>query len=132
MAIDITGPKVLTPAVLFALLTPGLLLALPATRRFMPGTGYYGISTVLVHAIVLSLVYYVVARFLLRVSLKPADLMVPAVLFVLLTPGVLLTIPPGSAGLFMSGQSSLPAVGLHTLVYAVVFAFLRSSFPSAY
>ena len=41
-------------------------------------------------------------------------------LFVLLSPGVLLTLPPGSKGVFMSGQTSLLAV----LVHAVVFYFL--------
>jgi hypothetical protein len=131
MPIDITGPKVLTPAVLFALLTPGLLLALPSLS-LLPGTGFYGMQTVFVHAVVLSLVYFILARFVLKLSLKPADLIVPAVLFVLLTPGVLLTLPPGSAGVFRSGQSSLPAVGVHALVYAIVFASLRGQFPAVY
>jgi hypothetical protein len=116
---DITGPKILTPAILFALLSPGLLLRV-------------GPSPVLVHALVLSLVYYLVAKFILRVSLRPADMIVPAILFVLLTPGVLLTIPPSSKGVFMSGQSSMLAVGVHTLVFALVFSFLRKNFASYY
>lgn len=131
MAIDITGPKVLTPAILFALLTPGLLLALPSLR-LMPGTGFYSLQTILIHAVVLALVYYLLATFVLRLSLKPADLIVPAVLFVLLTPGVLLTLPPGSGGVWMSRQSSLPAVGVHALVFAIAFASLRGTFPAAY
>jgi len=61
-----------------------------------------------------------------------ADILVPLSLFVILMPGVLLTIPPGSKGLFMSGQTSMSAVAVHTLVYAVIYAFLRSSFPSYY
>ena len=116
---DITGPKILTPAILFALLSPGLLLRV-------------GPSPVLVHALVLSLVYYLIAKFLLKVSLRPADLIVPAVLFVLLTPGVLLTIPPGNKGVFMSGQSSMLAVGVHTLLYALLFSFMRKSFAQYY
>ena len=116
---DITGPKILTPAILFALLSPGLLLRV-------------GPSPVLVHALVLSLVYYLVAKFVLKVSLRPADLIVPAVLFVLLTPGVLLTIPPGNKGVIMSGQSSMLAVGVHTLVYALLFSFMRKSFAQYY
>lgn len=131
MPIDITGPKVLTPAVLFALLTPGLLLALPSLR-VMPGTGYYGLQTVLIHALVLALVYYILARFVLRISLRPMDMVIPALLFVLLTPGVTLTIPPGSRGVFASGQSSLVAVGVHTLVFALVFSGLRTTFPAYY
>ena len=116
---DITGPKVLTPTILFALLSPGLLLRV-------------GPSPVLVHAIVLSLVYYLVAKMLLKVTLRPMDLIVPAVLFILLTPGVLLTLPPGSRGVFRSGQTSLMAVGVHTLVFALLFSFLRKNFANYY
>ena len=116
---DITGPKVLTPAILFALLSPGLLLRV-------------GPSPVVVHALVLSLVYYLIARLVLKISLRPADLVVPALLFVALTPGVLLTIPPGSRGVFRSGQSSLIAVGVHTLVFALAFSFMRKSFAKYY
>ena len=124
MGIDITGPKVLTPAILFALLSPGLLVYLP------PGASR--MTAILFHAIVLSLVYFLVAKFVLKVSLRPADLIVPAVLFVLLTPGVLLTLPPGSKGVWMSGQSSLLSVGVHTLVFALVFSFLRKNFANYY
>ena len=116
---DITGPKVLTPAVLFALLSPGLLVRV-------------GPSPVIVHALVLSVLYYLIARFVLKVTLRPADLIVPAVLFIALTPGVLLTLPPGSKGVFMSGQSSLAAVAVHTLVFALVFSFLRNNFAAVY
>lgn len=116
---DITGPKVLTPAILFALLSPGLLLRV-------------GPSPVIVHALVLSLVYYLIATFVLKVTLRPADLIVPAVLFILLTPGVLLTLPPGSKGVFMSGQTNLLAVGVHTLVFALLFSFLRKNFANYY
>lgn len=43
-----------------------------------------------------------------------------ALLFFVLSPGVLLTLPPGSKGVFMSRQTSL----LSALVHAVVFAFV--------
>jgi hypothetical protein len=114
---DITGPKVLTPAILFALLSPGLLVR---------------IGPLPLHALILSLVYYLLARFVLKVTLRPADLIVPALLFIALTPGVLLTLPPGSKGIFRSGQTSLVAVGIHTLVYALVFSFLRTKFAKYY
>ena len=41
-------------------------------------------------------------------------------LFALLSPGLLLTIPAGSKGMFMSLQTSVPAI----LVHALIFAFL--------
>jgi hypothetical protein len=122
--IDITGPKVLVPSILFALLSPGLLLALPKGASLLVQAAF--------HALVLIVVYWLVAKFALKVTLTLNDLIVPAVLFIALTPGVLLTIPPKSAGLFMSGQTSPLAVGVHTLVFAMLFAFLRGAFPRAY
>lgn len=130
MAIDITGPKVLTPAILFALLSPGLILSLPSLRLF-PGVRT-NLQATLLHAIVLALVYYLIARFVLVISLRPADLIIPVILFILLTPGILLTIPPGRKGVFMSGQTSTTAVGVHTIVFALVFSFLRGQFPNYY
>ena len=122
--IDITGPKVLTPALLFAVLCPGLLLALPR------GAGL--LVQAVVHGAVLAILYWALAKYVLGLSLTTTDLFVPALLFVLLTPGVLLTLPPGSAGIFRSGQTSGAAVGVHTLVFAIAFATLRSRFPQYY
>jgi hypothetical protein len=122
--IDITGPKVLVPAILFGLLSPGLLLALPQ------GAGR--VMQAVVHAFVLAFVYWAIAKFVLKLELTRADLIVPAVLFVLLTPGLLLTIPPKNGGFWMSGQTSPAAVGAHTLVFALVFAFMRGKFPQYY
>jgi hypothetical protein len=46
---------------------------------------------------------------------------VSALLFILLSPGFLLTIPPvGRTGLFMSGKTSTVAVLVHALVFVVV------------
>ena len=122
--IDITGPKVLAPALLFAVLSPGLLLALPSGAGLLVQAG--------VHAAVLALLYWAIATYVLGLSLTTADLFVPALLFVLLTPGVLLTLPPGSAGIFRSGQTSGAAVGVHTLVFALVFSFMRKNFAAYY
>jgi uncharacterized membrane protein YwzB len=121
--IDITGPKVLIPALLFAALSPGLLLAVPQ------GAGL--LVQAVVHALVLAVVYWAIAKFVLKITLSQADLVVPALLFVLLTPGVVLTLPPRGA-LFFSGKSSPVAVGAHTLVFALVFAYMRSQFPAYY
>jgi len=43
-----------------------------------------------------------------------------AILFFILSPGVLLTLPPGSRGVFTSGQTSLAAAAVHALVFMVV------------
>ena len=46
-----------------------------------------------------------------------------ALLFFVLSPGVLLTLPPGGRGVFMSGQTSVVAAAVHALVFAVVAHF---------
>ena len=43
-----------------------------------------------------------------------------ALLFFVLAPGVLLTLPPGSKGVWMSRQTSLAAAAVHALVFAFV------------
>jgi hypothetical protein len=129
MNIDITATKVLTPALLFAVLSPGLLLSLPSKRI---SDGMTSVQSVIIHALVLGVVYYLLAKYALKVTLTQADMIVPVLLFILLSPGMLLTLPPGSAGVFQSFQTSTASVGVHTLVYAIVFAFMRSSFPKYY
>ena len=47
-------------------------------------------------------------------------------LFVVLSPGVLLTLPPGSKGIFMSLQTSLLAVLVHAVVFYLALIFLPS------
>ncbi len=124
--IDISNAKVLTPTVLFALLGSGLVFFVQKN-----GSHTFG-PTLLVNALIFAVLYYVLMKFVLKKELTRADIMVPMVLYILLTPGVLLTIPPGSKGLFMSGQTSGAAVAAHTLVFALVFALLRKSFPQYY
>jgi hypothetical protein len=51
----------------------------------------------------------------------------PTLLFVVLSPGVLLTLPPKGKGIWMSGQTSLLAVAVHALVFALAFNYLRGT-----
>jgi len=113
--------KLLVPSILFLLLSPGLLQG--GTTSFME---------VFLRALVLVAMYWGVSR-ALGLSLTKADLIVPAVLFVLLSPGILLTLPPGPGGVvFMSGNTNSSAVVIHTLVFACVFGLLRRVFPKVY
>jgi len=57
-------------------------------------------------------------------------LLVLAVLFVLLSPGVLLTIPAGSRGLWMSRQTSIQAVLVHALIFGVVLYVVKMYLPA--
>jgi hypothetical protein len=122
--IDITGPKVLVPTLLFALLSPGLIASLP------PGSGLW--TQVLFHALILAILSWAIINFVFKFTMTTADLFVPAILFVLLTPGVLLTLPPLSGGAFFSGQTGLVQVIVHAVVFSIAFASLRGFFPQFY
>lgn len=113
--IDITAPKVLTPALLFAILSPGLLLGIPPGGDLMTQT--------CMHALVLCLLNYIIIKYVFQLTITTADIIMPGVLFTLFTPGILLSIPPGSTP---------TAVGVHTLVFAIIYAFLRGQFPQYY
>jgi hypothetical protein len=46
------------------------------------------------------------------------------VLLFVLSPGVLITLPPGRGGLFMSGNTSLIAALVHAVLIALVFNYM--------
>jgi hypothetical protein len=45
-------------------------------------------------------------------------------LFIILSPGLLLTLPAGSKGLFNTMQTSLPAILLHALIFACLYRLI--------
>ncbi len=49
-----------------------------------------------------------------------------AALFFVLSPGVVLTLPPGPRGIFFSGQTSVSAAIVHALVFVIVLCYLRN------
>jgi hypothetical protein len=53
---------------------------------------------------------------------------VAVVLFVLLSPGFLLTIPPVGRSTFMSGRTSVEAILLHALIFAGLLWFFESRY----
>jgi hypothetical protein len=55
-------------------------------------------------------------------------LLAATLLFVLLSPGILLTLPPVGSKIFMSGKTSLIAVLVHAVVFYVLLCY-RSSIP---
>ena len=112
---DVTGPKVLVPSMLFALMNPRLFGGFPKGAKLPVQAG--------VHAFLFAILYSLICKYVVKVTLTKMDIIVPTVLFVLLTPGVLISLP--SAG----GPS---AVMTHALVFAILFAFLRGIFPEYY
>lgn len=127
---DIMSKSVMIPSLLFLALSPGLLLQLPTSMKL--NTMQTDKRSVLVHSLVLMLAIFLVLKFVVKISFKQADLVVPAILFILLSPGVLLNIPPVGGKFLMTGRTTLPSILVHTLVFAVVYGFLRAQFPSAY
>lgn len=55
---------------------------------------------------------------------------VTVALFILLSPGFLLTLPAGSKGVWMSGQTSTAAVLVHGLVFALALYLVKSYYWS--
>lgn len=50
------------------------------------------------------------------------------VLFFILSPGVLLTLPPGSRGIWMSRQTSILAALVHAVVFVIAASYLKGYF----
>ena len=127
---DITSQKVAIPAALFLALSPGVLLTTNGSKvTFMNRKTNQ--SVIFFHALVFFLVYSLIAK-AMGLVLTRTDLVVTTVLFLALSPGLLLTLPPGSGGVMRSGQTSLEASLTHAIVFAVVFALLRRQFPQFY
>lgn len=107
MMIDVTSPKVLAPAILFA------ALQLVQTR-----------IGVLPRALIVSLALFIVYKYVIKRTFTRADLVVPAILFVALTPGLLVTLPPGG--------TAFETTTVHTIVFGLVFAIMRTVFAQYY
>jgi|TARA_B110000259_G_scaffold61672_1_gene72981 hypothetical protein len=127
---DLTTQKVAIPAALFLALSPGVLLTTDGSKVSFMNRKTDKMS-VFFHGLVFFLVYSLIAK-CMGIVLTKTDLIVTTALFIALSPGLLLTIPPKSGGLTGSGQMSLEAVLTHSVVYALVFALLRRQFPQFY
>ena len=123
----VTSPKVAVPAALFLALSPGMVLKADGRKFSFNKVGTDRV-TIFFHALVFFLVYSLVAK-AMGIVLTQNDLLVTTALFMALSPGMLLTIPPGK---IMSGKTSQSAVVVHAVVFAVVFALLRKQFPKFY
>jgi hypothetical protein len=112
--------KIVIPFILFQVLSPGVFTTMKTS-----------VQDVLINALIFIGMYWSVAR-VMGITLTKADLIVPAVLFLILSPGLLLTLPPSSGGVFRSGQTSIAAILTHAVVFAIIFALLRKLFPTVY
>jgi len=124
---NLASQKVSIPAALFLALSPGMLLKTDGVNFSMKNVSTDRM-TVLFHGLVFFLAYSLIAR-AMGLVLTRTDILVTTTLFMALSPGMLLTIPPGQ---FMSGKTSRPAILVHSVVFAIVFAILRKQFPQFY
>jgi hypothetical protein len=106
---DISGPKVLSPTLLFLLMSSGVVDY---------GTAFNALLII----VLLTLIY----KFILRVTYKPADLIMPALLFTILKPGMYFTFPPGTPA------TDPVAMITHSVVFALAYSLLRVQFPQYY
>ena len=109
------GQKVLTPALLFAVLNPGLIVTLPnkLIGRASPT------MTAVAYALMYLFVYNLISTQLMGLVLTPTDLIVTASLFFLLSP--------------RNGTPlKMDALLIRTIIFIGVFAFLRKQFPQFY
>lgn len=114
MNLDIKNERLILPVALFILLSPGLLLSLPTLKIASMETTT---TAIVIHSLVLVLVYWLIAKFFIKKNLTKADLIVPAVLFLILSP---------------HGSTSPQKIGMMSLIFFVVYAILRATFPDFY
>jgi hypothetical protein len=108
--IDITAPKISIPTALFIIMS--------SVHK----------NSVYIRAALFAIIYRLIAYYQ-GIILLPADLIVPTALFMLLSPGIIFTLPSSKIA---SGETNLTAILIHAFVFAIVFAFLRKSFPQYY
>jgi hypothetical protein len=124
---NVTSQKVAIPSILFLALSPGMLLKTDGMKLNFKSVST-DTSSIFFHGLVFFLAYTMIAK-CMGLVLTQNDLLVTTSLFMALSPGLLLTIPPGQIA---SGKTSRPAILVHTIVYALVFAILRKQFPQFY
>jgi hypothetical protein len=105
--------SVILPTIMFVLLSPGLLVQLPESTRPTMRTSS---QSVLVHSLVFMALYYAATK-ALGVAVTKADLIVPTLLFLLVSP---------------HSTTSFNAIIVRAVAFALIFAILRKLFPQYY
>lgn len=128
---NISTAKVSIPTILFLILSPGMILKTDGQSSIKFGKMNTDRASIFFHTLVFFITFWSASK-MLGVILTKADLIVTTTLFLILSPGLLLTLPPGSGGVWMSGQTSHVSIIVHTVVFAIAFAILRKQFPQYY
>jgi len=116
---------------LFLTLSPGLIITLyPGNKGFFfsSETNYYSI---IIHTFLLALIIVSNEKSTKgslndRTKIEEKDIIpiTAIILFVLLTPGLLLTIPAKDGQFFLSGNTNRIAIIVHTVIFIAIFVLL--------
>jgi hypothetical protein len=126
--------KIVGYTFLFIIFCPGLLLTLWAGDKGYVMTEQTNYLSIIIHTVVFSTIIvgleekkYLDAMAnseLTDIDTKNIPPVVAIMLFIILSPGLILTIPPESGGLLFSKQTSVVAVFLHAILIIVFFVVL--------
>jgi hypothetical protein len=126
--------KIVGYTFLFIIFCPGLLINLWAGDKGYLMTEQTNYLSIFIHTIVFSTIVvgleekkYLDAMAnseLTDIDTKNIPPVVAIMLFIVLSPGLILTIPPESGGLLFSKQTSVVAVLLHAILFIVFFVVL--------
>jgi hypothetical protein len=68
-----------------------------------------------------------------QLGYKPANLIVPVILFALLVPGFLFTFPAGTSGkIWRSGEVTWQSVLLHAVIFMIILYGFRKTFAEKF
>ena len=140
--------EVILAALLFILLSPGLIFTLPPG----PGGLFAGSSTSNIAVIVHAVLFFIAQKLVQQgtfpfnyltdvtneISTNHAQVaggtaapLLATILFILLSPGLLLTLPPDQGGVFMSQDTNVLAVMIHGLLYFVALKAYTTYLPNS-
>jgi len=127
-----TEQRILLPALLFMLLSPGVLLQLPDRIPFVAKGAFMSQRTsmlaVVVHALVFAAAYFFVRAKMTGYKEFDHDIILATVLFVVLSPGALMQFP-GVGIKPMSYHTSYPSVAVHAFVFAASLFAVHKFLP---
>lgn len=112
------NPKVMQMVMLFVLLSPGVLLQVPVGDESNMDVATMNMKTSQMSVMVHAVLFYVMLTQVLKMGGNKA--MTATMLFVALSPGMLLELPTKDGEVWMTGRTSYEAVALHALIFMVV------------
>lgn len=120
----LTNQNIWQMGLLFALLSPGVVLQTPAAGQGKLSVEWMNMKTshvsVITHALVM-----LVLLMIWKPNLPKSSLVAAVVLFVALSPGFVLELPSKDEHVLNTNRTSVEAVFVHTLVFMVLYGSLR-------